>query len=305
MGKKLTTEEFINKANIVHSTKYDYSKTSYLNNRTKVTIICPTHGEFEQKASSHLSGCGCPACANLSISSANKQLKEDFVSTAKEIHGDKYDYSDTVYVNMRTHLKIKCTICKTVFTKYPPKHTTCKQGCPVCVSKEAGMKLRYTIQEFTDKARNVHGNKYSYVNSVYSGAHKNITIVCPIHGEFEQQPANHLQGQGCPSCAEYGFDPSKPAILYTFKISSFSGEVLYKIGITNRSVSARYNNTDLKRISDIVTISYDTGYEALEKENYLKQKYKEYLYKGETPFTNKTLVSEVFVINIFEFDKAG
>lgn len=48
-----------------HGSKYDYSKINYVNNRTKVTIICPEHGEFEQTPSNHKNGAGCPHCAYL------------------------------------------------------------------------------------------------------------------------------------------------------------------------------------------------------------------------------------------------
>lgn len=57
------TKEFIEKGTQLHNDKYDYSKVEYINSRTKVKIICPVHGEFEQLPSSHLQGNGCPKCA--------------------------------------------------------------------------------------------------------------------------------------------------------------------------------------------------------------------------------------------------
>ena len=67
MSAKLTTEEFIEKAKQVHGDKYDYSKVEYINNRTKVCIICPEHGEFWQLPSNHLQGTGCPNCRNYKL----------------------------------------------------------------------------------------------------------------------------------------------------------------------------------------------------------------------------------------------
>lgn len=64
MKKGLTTEEFIRRAREVHGDKYDYSKVVYVNNRTKVCIICPIHGEFWQIPFSHLQGRGCVKCAS-------------------------------------------------------------------------------------------------------------------------------------------------------------------------------------------------------------------------------------------------
>lgn len=63
MFKSLTTEEFINKADLVHKKKYDYSRVKYIDAHTHVTIICPIHGEFLQAPTKHLAGSGCSDCA--------------------------------------------------------------------------------------------------------------------------------------------------------------------------------------------------------------------------------------------------
>jgi len=60
--KKLTTEEFIDKAIKIHSSTYDYSKVVYQNTKTAVNIICQKHGEFLQNPVIHLGGSGCPKC---------------------------------------------------------------------------------------------------------------------------------------------------------------------------------------------------------------------------------------------------
>lgn len=65
MPKKLNTSEFIIRATEIHGNKYDYSKTGYINKRTKIRIICKEHGEFSQWPQSHLLGCGCPECGKL------------------------------------------------------------------------------------------------------------------------------------------------------------------------------------------------------------------------------------------------
>ena len=59
MPKKLTQEEFVERATKVHNGKYDYSKVVYVNNYTKVCIVCPIHGEFSQTPMNHLAGGGC------------------------------------------------------------------------------------------------------------------------------------------------------------------------------------------------------------------------------------------------------
>lgn len=62
MRISLTTNEFIERAKLIHGDKYDYSKVVYKNGRTKIIIVCPIHGEFLQKPHDHLYGRGCPKC---------------------------------------------------------------------------------------------------------------------------------------------------------------------------------------------------------------------------------------------------
>ena len=98
----MTTEDFIKKAKEIHGDKYDYSKVEYVNPKTNVCIICSKHGEFWQKPYNHLSGSGCPECIR------HTWTTEDFIKKAKEIHGDKYDYSKVEFINTRTKV---CIIC--------------------------------------------------------------------------------------------------------------------------------------------------------------------------------------------------
>lgn len=147
------TKEFIEKGTQLHNDKYDYSKVEYINSRTKVKIICPVHGEFEQLPSSHLQGNGCPKCARewtdahkenhcISARQSRGMTTEEWIERAKQVHGDKYDYSLTTYVNQRTKVK----------------------------------------------------------------------IICPIHGEFEQNADSHIRGIGCRLCGlesdNHNFDHS-------------------------------------------------------------------------------------------------
>ena len=93
--KKLTTEEFIERAKAVHGDKYDYSKVKYIDAKTKIHIICPKHGEFWQSPPKHLLGQGCKECGKDKISKAVSLTTEEFIERAKTVHGEKYDYSKT------------------------------------------------------------------------------------------------------------------------------------------------------------------------------------------------------------------
>ena len=190
MSKKLTINEFIEKAKQVHGEKYDYSKVEYVNAKTKVCIICPEHGEFWQTPSSHLQGQGCAECGG-----TKKLTTKGFIEKAKKIHGDKYDYSKVNYAT--NHTKI-CIICPEhgEFWQEPSNHLVGK-GCIKCSKK-----YNFSTSEWVSKAKEVHGDKYDYSKVEYTNNRTKLCISCKIHGDFLQEPNNHLQGQGCPLCSE-------------------------------------------------------------------------------------------------------
>ena len=190
---KLTTNEFIEKSKLIHNDKYDYSKVEYVNNHTKVCIICPEHGEFWQRPHDHLHGQGCPKCGNKRMADLQKYNKNIFIEKARKSHGDKYDYSKVEYVDSQTKV---CIICPEhgEFWQTPNGHLQ-GQNCPKC-SKV----YKPTTEEWIKKATEVHKGKYDYSKVEYVNAKTKVCIICPEHGEFWQLPYAHLQGQGCPSC---------------------------------------------------------------------------------------------------------
>ena len=126
MPQRLSQDEFIRRVKLLHNNKYDYSRVVYSQQNEYVDVICPVHGVFKVTPKNHMKGRGCPLCAK-----NHKLTQEDFLRKAKAVHGDKYDYSKTVYV------------------------------------KNAGI----------------------------------VEIICPKHGVFRQEANSHLQGHGCPNCA--------------------------------------------------------------------------------------------------------
>ena len=192
--KKLTTEQFIEKARKIHGNKYDYSKVEYKNNRTKVCIICPEHGEFWQVPNAHLSGCGCKKCAG-----NEKYTTIEFIEQARKIHGDKYDYSKVEYNGAN---KKVCIICPEhgIFWQKPSSHLLgC--GCPKCGNEKCAEKNASDVNEFIEKARKIHGNKYDYSKVEYKNQKTPVRIICPEHGEFFMTPCAHLVRQGCRKCS--------------------------------------------------------------------------------------------------------
>lgn len=194
MSKKKTIDEFVKEANLVHKGKYDYSKTAYVNNRTKVIIICPEHGEFSQTPDKHLAGQGCPVCGG-----TKKHTNDSFIESARKVHGDRYDYSKVVYNGNKEKV---CIVCPEhgEFWQDPHNHLKGK-GCPKC-GETINKPTKYTTESFISAANDVHGNKYDYSCSEYVDMNTKLKIVCPDHGEFWQIPYLHLRGSMCPLCAK-------------------------------------------------------------------------------------------------------
>ena len=255
--RKITTEEFIKKARLIHEIKYDYSFVDYIDCETKIKIVCPIHGEFEQTPYVHNNlKANCPKCSaversnrlgldflknkfkNMNFdfvndyknneqelklvckdcgnifyrtakelqkgrkcyfcSSGNKATKETFIWKARKIHGDKYDYSLVNYSNAKTPVKIYCNKCKKIFLQKPDVHLN-GSGCYWCSNNH-----KLTTEKFVEKAKQIHGDKYDYKETNYLNMKTSIKIYCnKCKDFFWQKPWIHLSGCGCPNCLHY------------------------------------------------------------------------------------------------------
>lgn len=203
MGKNITNEEFIEKSKKIHGDKYDYSKTNYINSNTKITLICKNCGkEFEIEPRSHISqksGCSCYRVYD-------QKTTSDFIKEARDVHGDKYDYSKVKYTHWR---KPVCIICPEhgEFLKLPSLHLQ-KQGCPKCQKENDTINKRKRNREkFICKARERFGDRYDYSKVEYKGVNVDVCIICPEHGEVLMKPSVHLSNRlGCVKCTRHVID---------------------------------------------------------------------------------------------------
>lgn len=160
MSKRITKEEFIERARKVHGNIYDYSKSEYIDNITKVCIVCPIHGEFYQTPRGHLSGKGCRKCGIKKRSEARTSNLYEFTRKARIIHGSRYDYSKVKY--KRGHEKV-CIICPEhgEYFQTPHNHLS-GQGCPKCGIVRACELLKNDGIDFKANASEIHGGMYDY-----------------------------------------------------------------------------------------------------------------------------------------------
>lgn len=187
--------KFFEKAKKVHGDKYDYSLVEYVNAKTKVKIICPKHGVFEQVPDSHIRNHGCKYCNGGTALNTNS-----FVERAIKIHGNKYDYSKVKYINNRTKINL---ICKEhgEFLQSPMEHLS-SYGCWNCGILKRSKSKTSNVDEFIKKSILKHGNKYNYSKTKYKNSKTKVEIICKNHGSFFQTCNSHLSGSGCPVCGE-------------------------------------------------------------------------------------------------------
>ena len=194
MLRRITNKEFIKRAKEVHGNTYDYSKVEYNKMHEKVCIICPEHGEFWQTPHNHLKGQKCPKCANTMRGDTFRDSQDEFVRRAREVHGDKYDYSKVKYINNRTKV---CIICPEhgEFWQRPYSHLQ-GFGCKKCNN------FVYDTRSFIAKAKELYGEKYDYSSVIYKHSKEKVCIICPEHGEFFITPNSFLRGHSCPICKQ-------------------------------------------------------------------------------------------------------
>ena len=211
----MTKEEFIEKAKQVHGYKYDYSNVEYINNKTKVCIVCPIHGEFWQRPNNHLLGQACPYCGK-----THKYTTEEFIKKANEVHNNKYDYSDVKYEGWNKKVTIICPV-HGKFKQIPFDHLR-GHGCVKCMGDKIAENKTKPYNLFLEQALKKHNKKYTYDADTYTNRYTKMKIICPIHGEFWQTPHNHLQGQGCPKCNDSILEKEVESILSENRIKYIS-----------------------------------------------------------------------------------
>jgi hypothetical protein len=176
----------------LYNDKYDYSKFEFVHVGVPSIIICPDHGEFVKAISAHKDQeAGCPRCEGNQF---HKRTTKDFIVDATNIHQGRYDYSQVNYTGWDNPVEIGCPD-HGFFMKVAGWHLK-GMGCPECSL------IIDTLEKWLAKANQVHKFRYDYSKIVkFSGSIIRVPIICPDHGLFMQSGRNHLDGNGCPSCA--------------------------------------------------------------------------------------------------------
>ena len=179
--------------------QFDYSKAHTLGDRNvKLEIKCNKCGDtIYQSKQNHLKHKPCCSCWVNPATLTN----QEFIDKAKEIHGEKYDYSKVDYKHTNIPVNLKCNRCGTEFLQKPYSHLQGK-GCSVCGKKLSIEKHTKGTEKFIKEAIAIHGeDKFDYSRVNYVNTEKKVEIVCiACNKSFMQTPHSHLKGSGCPIC---------------------------------------------------------------------------------------------------------
>jgi len=191
MPIKLTQSTVLTNFHNAHGNRYDYSLVKYVRASSKVKIICKVHGEFEQQPRHHSSGQGCLLCCNDRFT----KTREQFIKDCVEIHGDRFDYSLTDYINNATLVSI---ICKEhgIFKQNPSKHLL-GQGCPICNSSMGELAVEKWLQDNQidfESQKRFDGcrNKYPLPFDFYL---PESNMIIEYDGEQHYNPIKHWGGE--------------------------------------------------------------------------------------------------------------
>jgi len=164
-GQYKNIDFFIKDAKEIHGNKYQYKMIDNLESLSLIKVICPTHGEFTQRISSHIDGSGCKRCAD----DLRRKKLGDFIFSAKKIHNNKYDYDEVKYTNTSSKVKIKCSI-HGYFNQRPKQHLR-GEGCPSCNESKGEKEISVYLdnksinyhREFKfDDCKNINSLKFDF-----------------------------------------------------------------------------------------------------------------------------------------------
>jgi hypothetical protein len=252
----------------------------YLNARTKTMFRCKQGHEWSSTPDNVTRGSGCPYCAG--TAKLTKEIVNERISDRGiEMVGE--------YINIDTRATFRCEYGHEWETI--PDGVIAGNGCPIC-SGTAPLSKEIVNERIT-------GRGFKMISDYINTATK-TTFRCDKGHEWNAKPSNIMHGQGCPTCAEYGFKREKPAILYYLRIDT-RNQTLYKIGITNRTVEARFIG-DMDKITILNIKYFDQGGDAYKQEQEIIKNFSEYHYSGGDVILSKGGNTELFTKDILGLD---
>lgn len=283
----MTTRVFVEKARAVHGERYDYSRAAE-RDKGKLLIICPVHGEFWQSSANHLATGGCNKCGINKRAVSSVKSTESLIEDIKAVHGCKYDYSLIKNDDINGKLQLIC-----------PTHGPFAMWVNELRKGRGCRKCAWQKHRYLPRFEKAHGSKYDYsqVPDTFGSLDK-LPILCQLHGVFHQTPTLHARGHGCAQCAALlkGWTKTdwvetqngRKATLYIILLEN-AEERFFKIGITYRGISGRFNKQNMPYMLKTVALfnSYNAG-KVYDLEKQLHRELAAYSYRPTVSFGGQT-----------------
>lgn len=234
---------------------------TYVNNSVKVSVVCPYEHSCWIAPYKFKSGSGCAICAGSCPQQAQKEF-EQLIEARGYLKGPNYEY-------VSTSSKVFLICPSGHLYKVAPCSFKDGDGCMSC-SKICPRKAEERLEHLIKDRGYQKEEDYVYVN-----ARTAISLICFEGHKFRATPTNLKSGQGCPGCALHGFNQCIPATLYYIAFYPWPNRVVYKIGITNRSVKDRYRQCKTPyRI--LMEKQFESGLDCLNEETRLNRKHRKH-----------------------------
>ncbi|MEQ1227941.1 hypothetical protein ABLT66_00255 [Acinetobacter junii] len=287
-GKKENQDLFIAKVKSIHGDKYDFSKSIYNGAFNKVTVICYKHGDFLITPDSLKRGVGCAKCGDESGSKKRMIGTDLFLARAKEVHGDRYDYSKVIYKKRSSNIIIGCSV-HGYFKQTPSSHLS-GANCHKCSDLERGAMRTHNLDEL--QQRNANLKIIKRIGSRF------VLMYCEKHGEFQKKIAKIHKG--CGMCAvenDAGWGLTSfnaravrhdsKANLYIIRCKS-DKEKFYKVGITLKDITERFARGRIPYEYEVLKIISENAEFIWKLEKQIHALLHEYKYCPELQFNGKT-----------------
>lgn len=236
-----------------------------------------------------------------------------FINKVNFIHNNKYDYTNSVYINSKLKIEIRCIMHGSFLQTYTDHLNG--HGCPKCGTIEASKKTIIPIKKRIEQFEEKHLFKYDYsLISKTKSAHSKIDIICKIHGVFKQTIHEHLKGYNCPKCSHIKSNKNKVSSGWNFKSwfkcanlsSSYESfkfyiikcwddnEAFYKIGRTFNSIKRRFSNNclpysyEILKVIELKNLTLDNCIYIYKIESLIKKQNKQFKHKPKKHFEGYT-----------------
>jgi very-short-patch-repair endonuclease len=200
LSKKMSLNEFKKQCNKKYNNRFNYDDIVFNLLTDKINLICPDHGPFQTRASTHMHrGSGCYKCGMKNASLLRKTPLHEFKEHCSKKYNNRFNYDNVVFDYTKDKINLICPD-HGPFQTIVSTHMHRGSGCNKCAFFSTSVRCKKTQEEVIEGFRNIHGNTFSYSKVEYKDTHSPVIIICLHHGEFKISPCHHLRGTGCSNC---------------------------------------------------------------------------------------------------------